>query len=462
MMFKLYDKQQMIVEEIKEVIDDPFHMAKGNMYLSGEMGSGKTYMGAEMANEMSQDYNVIVVSPKVNMNKWDSLLNNAVKLKKADSHNKLNSIELIAFEDLNMWSKEQQPIEENVFLVIDEIHLAINSKKQGLDNLLSLIKGVRKGLYLTGTIMEGEKSRISSIIRATHPHLDTKKMVEMMKSRFEIFVFKIWQHISVSVSLEDIQDLMENRQEIKQDIAPIEPIPLTREQVLFSNVIELQFKQADVGIKTIKSQVTSYIDNPSKELVYRTSSRASKSSLKTPKFIRLAMPLKQIEFKNTAKYKKLKSLIENSNDDRILVYVNEPLLIQELSNALQSDGITSFTIDNVEPENYSEYINTAFKSSRVGIVDPQKVNVGVDIHAEQLVWYQLMPILDKMIQAQRRVCRLSSENKSLVTIMVYDTKYESERANELSNATKQNAITYGVKQQDSLAQLTGILLEGID
>lgn len=45
--------------------------------------------------------------------------------------------------------------------------------------------------------------------------------------------------------------------------------------------------------------------------------------------------------------------------------------------------------------------------------------------------------------------------------MIYDTDYENQRAVELSNATKQNALTYGVKQQDNLAQLTGILLEGV-
>lgn len=93
---------------------------------------------------------------------------------------------------------------------------------------------------------------------------------------------------------------------------------------------------------------------------------------------------------------------------------------------------------------------------------PEKVNVGIDIHAEQLVWYQLMPKLDKVIQAQRRVCRLSSKSKSLVTIMVYDTHYENDRAKQLSEATKNNALTYGVKQKDALAQLTGILLDGIN
>ena len=232
--------------------------------------------------------------------------------------------------------------------------------------------------------------------------------------------------------------------------------------MLFSDVISSQFSDLDVSKQTSRTQIASYLDNPEKNLDYRMQTRTSKSKMKSPKHVTLAMPLKDIAFQNTSKYQKLVELIKNSNDDRILVYVNEETIIQKLKASLKDDGINAFTIEHVDVEMYSDYINQQFKTTKVGIVDPSKVNVGIDIHAEQLVWYQLMPKLDKMIQAQRRVCRLSSENKSLVTIMVYDTDYENQRAEELSNATKQNALTYGVKQQDNLAQLTGILLEGVD
>lgn len=463
MNFKLYEKQQTIADEIQDIFNNTNNRANGQFYLSGEMGSGKTYMGAYIANINKNEYNVFVVSPKININKWSSLLDDAHTIHKKEVYDPSNKISIIAFEDLNVWLKSQKPFKQPMFIIVDEVHLAVNSKKDAFDTLISFTSNQdMRGLYLTGTIMEGEKREIVSIMRTTHPHLVSNSLVKDMKEHFETFIFRVWQHVSTSVSLEDIQDLMENRQEIKQEIAPIHPIPLTTEQMLFSDVISSQFSDLDVSKQTSRTQIASYLDNPEKNLDYRMQTRTSKSKMKSPKHVTLAMPLKDIAFQNTSKYQKLVELIKNSNDDRILVYVNEETIIQKLKASLKDDGINAFTIEHVDVEMYSDYINQQFKTTKVGIVDPSKVNVGIDIHAEQLVWYQLMPKLDKMIQAQRRVCRLSSENKSLVTIMVYDTDYENQRAEELSNATKQNALTYGVKQQDNLAQLTGILLEGVD
>lgn len=463
MNFELYDKQQMIADEIQEMFENTDNRANGQFYLSGEMGSGKTYMGAYIANINQDNYHVLVVSPKINMNKWSSLLDNAHTIHKKDVYDPSNKISIIAFEDLNVWTQEQKAFNQPMLIIVDEVHLATNSKKQAFDTLISLASHHdMRGLYLTGTIMEGEKREIVSIMRTTHPHLVSNTLVKDMKTHFETFIFRVWQHVSTSVSLEDIQDLMENRQEIKQDVAPIQPIPLTTEQHLFSNVILSQFSDLGVTKQTARTQVASYLDNPEKDLEYRMHTRTSKSKMKSPKYVTLAMPLKDMAFTNTSKYQRLVSLIKESHDDRILVYANEEAVIQKLKASLKNDNIDAFTIEHVDVEMYSDYINQQFKTHRVGIVDPSQVNVGIDIHAEQLVWYQLMPKLDKMIQAQRRVCRLSSENKSLVTIMVYDTDYENQRAIELSNATKQNALTYGVKQQDNLAQLTGILLEGVN
>lgn len=465
MNFKLYDKQQAIADEIIQEFKTPSDIASGQFYLSGEMGSGKTYMGSYIANQFKDDYNVIVISPQVNIKKWQSLLDDPVILTKKDDYNKNNRISLIAFEHLNMWLKNQKPFNQDMLIIVDEVHLATNSKKDAFDTLVSFAShgsSRMRGLYLTGTIMEGEKRNIISIIRTTHPHLVSTKSINTIKNSFEIFIFRIWQHISTSVSLEDIQDLMENRQEIKQDVAPITPILLTTEQRLFSDVVMSQLSDLQVPLNTARSETASFIDNPEKSPNYKVNSRPSYSKLKRPKYVDLAMPIKDVNFKSTSKFQNLLTLIQSSPNDRILVYVNEKHLIDIIRHHLKDKGIDAFSIEGVPVEEYSEYINNQFMSHQVGIVDPSKVNVGIDIHAEQLVWYQLMPKLDKMIQAQRRVCRLSSENKSLVTIMVYDTTYENARAQELSNATKQNAITYGVKQQDSLAQLTGILLEGVN
>lgn len=476
--FKLYDKQLEVATEIIEKMNHVGGRANGHMYLSGEMGTGKTYMGSYIANHFKNEgYKVIAIVPRKVVRKWNSLLDDATRLKRNDEY--LNSdITLLSFEELNVWTKNQKLsyFSEKTLLLIDEVHMAERSKMDAFQRLLNentgLLKDVDelKGLYLTGTIMEGERSKVAQILETTHAHLAASVDVgQVLYNNFPRFIFDIWSHISVAASMEDIQDLSNNREEVRQDLAPIDYISLTTEQELFTQILDAQLESLVSSMRDsskrqerIDSIKSSYIDNPNKELIYETRTRASVNRLKNGNISHLALPLKEMDIRNTSKYIKLMDIIKNSGDEKILIYANEYDLINNLKEALVLDGIKAFTIEGVNEEEYSSYINSAFQNHKVGIVDPLKVNVGIDIHAEQLVWYQFMEQIDKMIQAQRRICRLSSKGTSLVTLLVYDTPYEVVRANDLSNATKNNAITYGVKQTDALAQLTGILLEGVN
>jgi hypothetical protein len=108
-------------------------------------------------------------------------------------------------------------------------------------------------------------------------------------------------------------------------------------------------------------------------------------------------------------------------------------------------------------------MNEAWEAGvKICVVDPSKVTTGVDLYAEQCVWYQLLPNVADVIQAQRRIRRLSSTTNSVVTYLLYENTYQEELANQLSNVSKFNAATYGVKQTDPLAQLTGFLLGELD
>lgn len=462
MNFELYEKQQQTTDLIIDKLENDSTYVKNNIYVSGEMGVGKTYIGAYLGHHYKENYNIFVVSPKININKWSSLLGDVKRLKRTTPYDEKENISIIAIEDLNTWINNQNPVfNKPTVLIFDEIHLATKTRYEAFSELHNRLPYDKKGIYLTGTIMEGEHSDFDNLLRVTHPFLrQDLDVFTLLRHNFLKFIYLIWQHISVSLSLDDVQALEENREEIKQEIAPIDTIPLTREQELFSNAIGEQLRFIDTPNQRRSTIITSYIDNPNKSLIHKKNNRASLKSLRHGSYNHLAVPLMDLDFKNTSKYKALKDLINDAKNknEKVLVYANEEELIQELKNALESDGIKAFTIESVKQENYSEYINQSFNTCDVGVVNPLKVNVGVDIHAEQLVWYQLMPQLDKMIQAQRRVCRLSSTKKSLVTLMVYDTESEYQRALDLSNATKNNAVTYGVQQKDSLAKLTGVVL----
>src|SRR5699024_6074367 len=82
-MFELYDKQLEIANECEKKMFDDKDLSRGKVYLSGEMGSGKTYMGSYLANKLSKSYPVLVVSPQININKWADLLDNPTRLKRS-------------------------------------------------------------------------------------------------------------------------------------------------------------------------------------------------------------------------------------------------------------------------------------------------------------------------------------------------------------------------------------------
>lgn len=485
MTIELYEKQNEVVNEIKEKIED-FNLTKNAFYLSGEMGTGKTYMGVKMLSDyIEKGYKVLLVSPKQTITKWNDLIeneNHSTIIQKGKMEYDTNKeVNIVPFEQLNVWTKgnidgEYEEVQTSFFeeisknnkilLVVDEVHLATKTRYDALERIVKKMRRFDENhttryLYLTGTIMESDNENVSQLLALTHDYISSSVKCEL-DNNFPRFIYLYWCDIAVSVSIDDIQALQENRQEIKQEIAPINEIPITTEQDLFMDVVETQLQKAGIDYNKSSSISSSFVDNPEKDLVYRVARRVTKHSLKKPQFIDLAFPLTDMNIQETSKFKKLIDIINHSKNDKILVYVNDEDTIETLINKLNDLNISAFGIKGVKPENYSEHINAKFDSHKVCVANPEKVNVGIDIHAEQLIWYQLMTNIDKMIQAQRRVCRLSSKGKSLVTLFVYNTRFESQKAKELSESFKHNAITYGVKQEDNLAKLTGILLEGIN
>src|SRR5699024_11359248 len=90
--FKLYDKQLEVANEIIEKINRVGGRANGHMYLSGEMGTGKTYMGSYIANHFKNEgYKVIAIVPRKVVRKWNSLLDDATRLKRDRKSTRLNS-----------------------------------------------------------------------------------------------------------------------------------------------------------------------------------------------------------------------------------------------------------------------------------------------------------------------------------------------------------------------------------
>lgn len=477
---KLYEEQQRTVNIINSKLEnDP--ICDRFVYLSGEMGVGKTYMGVEIVNNYKSRYDkrtIFIVVPSIVRKKWHSLLGDDTTVLKK-THTDLSSsdkgVYLINMEDLNVWQqkiKQAQStfFEQDMLFLVDEVHLCKNTKFDAFQTVLRQLTKQSHGVFLTGTIREGQSYDIATLLNRTHPthirnllgrdgHID--ELSDMIVNRFSNFVFSIWQYISVSLALEDIKSMSSSSNEERQELRPIEHLPLNIENQLLNNMIEASLNHY-TSSERARYLSTAFLDNPERPLIYKTTQRNSQTRLRSGSIVDIGLPLLDVKVSNTDKFKALVKLINDNPDDKVLVYMNDSDLMERVKHALSDEDIQAFTLDKkLSKDNYSEHINEQFECHTVGIVDPSKVNVGVDIHAEQLVWYQLMPKIDKMIQAQRRVCRLSSQYKSYVTLLVYDTDFDKNQTRELSEAVKMNAATYGVKQQDKLAALTGIILDGV-
>src|SRR5699024_10279639 len=374
MMSQLYATQQNVVNELEEKINQ-YHKTKHQMYLSCEMGTGKTYMGSQIIADYVEDgFKVFVVAPNTVITKWHDVMQSfksdlTINQMKAKSpFDSQADVSLIASKDLNVWTKQQiddeignnQPlIDDKVLLVFDEIHQAKKSIYEGFERLYKALKNNNNylfhGVYATGTIMEGEVSEIADIIARTHGG-NPSIIKDDLRNNFPRFVYNYWSDISVSTSIEDVQELEENQQEIKQEIAPIEKIELTDEQRLFMEVIESQLESANINPERVPNISSNFVDNPEKDLVYKVSRRVGTNALKKGQYIDLALPLKELNFKNTSKFQKLLNLIQNSGDDKILVYANDDDTIKTLIHVLNEHDISAFGIHNVSADQYSEYI----------------------------------------------------------------------------------------------------------
>ena len=234
---KLFSKQEETVDTIEERLK--FSDQHG-IYLYGELGVGKTYMGVSLIqrfmNDENTNYTPFVVVPSIVMKKWKELLKplgEVITLNRSGSKKHEfkadGKIYIISVDHLNTFTenflvgKECMFDDKNkMFLMFDEIHLAKKSKLNALKNLTSCVPAdVRLSVFLTGTITEGESRDIAEIIYTTHyvnTPIGVTHLSEMVKYDFPKFIAEIWQYISVSIALDEIDEIGNETTEERQEI----------------------------------------------------------------------------------------------------------------------------------------------------------------------------------------------------------------------------------------------------
>ena len=201
-----------------------------------------------------------------------------------------------------------------------------------------------------------------------------------------------------------------------------------------------------------------YLDQPARSNLLKPKQHGRVDWFSDQQMYYVNFRLKPITIQQTAKFHRLQAIIQQAPKKRFLIYAHDTQVIDILCKELNA-----FTLTNdVDSTEYADYINQQFEQGHnIAVIDPRKISEGIDISADYLIWYQLIDNYNQMLQAQRRVYRLSSTRKSRVYYLIYEDTQQEATAKNLSNAAKNNAAVHGAREEDNLAKLTGILLKGI-
>ena len=481
-MFKLIGKQQKIsdtlVNKFKQTHDS---LINDSLFLSGEMGTGKTYMGSYINYQLFNKNNInVIISPSTMIKKWINVLNSAAK----EYSNNMNIIQYKSSMNIHKnytyvmsyitFTKFIQNVNINDLnmIIIDEIQ---KCRQKMIENIAYTKKENHniKYLFLTGTIFDSSTEILFKLLEVTHHKLmqnyitsyqfDTNwenntgsyKQFNLIK-----FINYIWKYISVSISLNDLKesDQINNDANLVQEIAPIKLIDMSEEEKAYYSLIINQAKIAGMPTQMAARTASDYLDLPSKKMLVSRRIKKIKYMPASNLIYQAGLTLSDITLSNTNKYKQLMQILKEKK--QTLIYITDEELGEKLNQQLKKDGYNSDLI--LSKKDTDKKINNSFKENTIVITNPKLVTVGVDIEAEYLVWYQLLNKITDILQAQRRITRLNSKLKSKVFLLGYNETHQQEIINEISNGAKNNAAAYGFKDKSNLAKLTGVLLQGID
>lgn len=547
---QLYQAQANVVQTLINAYQANNIYRDSKIYVSGETGVGKTYIGSAIANDelTNQHRPVLIVTPSTVVLKWKRVLTEMnsdlkeqitciTRPKELTPFNK--KITIISADLLNRWLKQYQHTLINMtdrslpFLIFDEIHKIQKSQLEAFTYLVAMQTAEHRMpmLLLSGTIFNRSWHDLGQLLALTHPHLiahalniydispsllamtqrtvnkvnhpsdegyqnlddvlpvtisvndfdfypwQSQKKSELNDSQRAVkklmaaavskmassqiyslsnFISRIWQYISVGIGLDDVQELSANVDEIKQEVMPIKAIPLSKLERAYLAMTRQFYRGTNKN--TREMFIMNYLDQPARSNLLKPKQHGRVDWFSDQQMYYVNFRLKPITIQQTAKFHRLQAIIQQAPKKRFLIYAHDAQVIDILCQELNA-----FTLTNdVDSTKYADYINQQFEQGHnIAVIDPRKISEGIDISADYLIWYQLIDNYNQMLQAQRRVYRLSSTRKSRVYYLIYEDTQQEATAKNLSNAAKNNAAVHGAREEDNLAKLTGILLKGI-
>lgn len=401
----LYDEQRKVVDKLM------YFLPKYKFQLlTGEVGSGKTYMGSEIAKRYAvENKRVLIVSPRQVVNKWNEVL----KLTFEDNELYLENVVVssnIAKEDL---------FDDYDLVIYDEIHL-IKSRIRYLKEMRDVYPVEIVGL--TGSIVDKDVSDITNLTNQFADKFYDMYSKSVFSTRYAFVRLFVQTFIAHGLS----------RDNIKTEVENTEAIVNVHELSVKMNAEESAFyKFASRRMDSIGLSETRQI-----KLLNETLDRVTKSSTFSHKGLQYFVGERLVE-KSSDKINQLKATLETI-DENALIYVTNGVVGREIEKQLNNCIFIDVTqnIEDAEKTVNHHLIN----GKKHVIINITKVTTGIDLHANHLIWYQTPMKLTQDIQGTGRITRLSSSNEEKHVYYLYhhNTKQEKlvkilKRNRELNN-----------------------------
>lgn len=430
----LYKRQEEVKDLIIEGLTGSIEIEERDLIiLTGEVGSGKTYIASKVIKELGLK-TLIILPNKQLKSKWEEVL---------DKFGCENYSITVRFNS--------DMVQDYDFVVYDEVH-TVKSKLTHFTEYFELNEHRnqrKKFLGLTGSAINKYINEFTDFFNFYEKYgIDEFYSYNEYKNEYKEFNVDRYDYINkfikyvftVGLNKDQIDELIDDEVTIETIIHDID---MDASETAFYKFLLHRIK--GIGLSRDKTiyYLNKYLDRETYDDLYIT--------YKNKKYY-AGDPLHD---ENGEKINVLKNIIKDKTG--IIVYTFSDKLAQKLG-----DGIENLTfIDTVVPKDLDnnpaiELINETLKTTNV-VINIENVLLGFDIESNTAVFYQTPEDLETNIQAIGRITRLHNSNQEKTVHYIYHNntiQEETIKRIEKNNNTNNNLIEKSKK--DHIDTIFGI------
>lgn len=394
MTFKLYPKQQ----EKAEILLENFK-TKDFMFMTGEVGVGKTYIGTYVLLQWQKenpDKHFLVISPKQVIAKWKKVLAEAgVDMANVTVKSTFNA------EDVN----------KSFAVIYDEIH----EIKTKVKHFSDFVETHKKVLGLTGSIIDKSVRDITNITNAFSnkgekfpQYKDVSVCYHDMIAYARLFIEPV---MTVGLSKDDVIETNDDDAIIIDTYT--KSIAMNDEESAFYDFMSGRLAKLQISPDQRMRVLNESLDRvPGRtEFIQKTNRNTNEDG--TIETVTNSYFIGEKLHKTKSKKDYIVSELLETYDKRTLIYTFDNSVAKRIAESTEAVFVDTSKRETAEAE-----INEKLEQSAV-VINISNILTGVDLHADTIIWYQTPISLVQDVQGVGRITRLSSSRNDKKVIYLY-------------------------------------------